>query len=113
LIWQRLNVAGDEPAAQSVGSEERDGGDRYHDVSILIATGLGLGRWRGTQPAAKVSMISMRAPQHGQGYGGLSSVATPSVGSCRIVVGAGAAAAINSRVCASFSALVRQLANRP
>src|ERR1700730_8812081 len=31
-----------------------------------IATGLALGRWRGRQPAAKASMISMRAPQHGQ-----------------------------------------------
>src|SRR4029077_20679943 len=69
-IWQRLNVAGDEPAAQSVGSEEGDGGDRYHDISILIATGLGLGRWRGTQPAAKVSMISCERRNMGRDTAG-------------------------------------------
>jgi hypothetical protein len=36
-------------------------------VSILIASCLMVGRWRGTQPAANVSMITMREPQHGQG----------------------------------------------
>jgi hypothetical protein len=58
-----------EPAGQLIGSDERDGGDRHHEVSILIASCLMVGRWRGTQPAANVSMITMREPQHGQGCG--------------------------------------------
>jgi transposase len=36
-----------------IGSNERDG-DRHHDVSILIASCLMVGRWRGTHPAANV-----------------------------------------------------------
>ena len=60
-----------EAAGQLIGSNERDG-DRHHDVSILIASCLVVGRWRGTQPAANVSMITMRAPQHGQGCAGCS-----------------------------------------
>jgi hypothetical protein len=52
--------------------DERDGGDRHHEVSILIASCLMVGQWRGTQPAANVSMIAMREPQHGQGCVGCS-----------------------------------------
>ena len=37
-----------------------------HDVSILIAAGM-VGRYRGVAPRAKVSMMSMRPPQQGQG----------------------------------------------
>ena len=41
-----------------------------HDVSILIDVGAGVGRYRGSQPRAKTSMIIMRAPQRGQMQGG-------------------------------------------
>jgi hypothetical protein len=37
-------------------------------VSILIAAG-GVGRYFGSQPRAKVSMMIMRLPQHGHGRG--------------------------------------------
>src|SRR4051812_49821909 len=40
-----------------------------HDVSILIDVGAGVGRYRGSQPRAKTSMIIMRAPQRGQVQG--------------------------------------------
>ena len=40
-----------------------------HEVSILITGGVGVGRCAGSQPRAKVSMMSMRPPQHGQGRG--------------------------------------------
>ena len=40
-----------------------------HDVSIRIAIGAGVGRCLGSQPRSKVSMTSMRPPQHGQGRG--------------------------------------------
>jgi hypothetical protein len=33
-----------EPAGQLIGSDERDGGDRHHEVSILIASCLMVGR---------------------------------------------------------------------
>src|SRR5277367_6790346 len=84
-----------EPAGQLIGSDERDGGDRHHDVSILIASCLMVGRWRGTQPAANVSMITIRAPQHGQGCAGCSIDAAASSLPC--IFAGGAAAAINSR----------------
>ena len=35
-------------------------------MSILIIGPVG--RWRGVEPRAKVSMMTMRPPQHGQGY---------------------------------------------
>jgi hypothetical protein len=38
-------------------------------VSILIATGAGVGRCCGSQPRAKVSLIIMRPPQEGHGRG--------------------------------------------
>jgi hypothetical protein len=38
-------------------------------VSIPIAAGEGVGRWFGSQPGAKVSMMIMRPPQHGHGRG--------------------------------------------
>ena len=83
-----------EAAGQLIGSNERDG-DRHHDVSILIASCLVVGRWRGTQPAANVSMITMRAPQHGQGCAGCSLDAAASSVHC--IFAAGVVAAINSR----------------
>src|SRR4030088_3291462 len=51
---------------------------RHHEVSILIAAG-GVGRYFGSQPRAKVSMMIMRLPQHGHGRGsarGCSSAAS-------------------------------------
>ena len=56
---------------------------RHHDVSILIAAG-GVGRYFGSQPRAKVSMMIMRLPQHGHGRGsarGCSSAASGVSGS--------------------------------
>jgi hypothetical protein len=56
---------------------------RHHEVSILIAIG-GAGRYRGSQPRAKVSMMIMRLPQRGHGRGsarGCSSAA-PGVSGC-------------------------------
>ncbi len=41
---------------------------RHHEVSILIAAG-GVGRYFGSQPHAKVSMMIMRLPQYGNGRG--------------------------------------------
>ena len=44
---------------------------RDHEVSILTIGGLAFGRYLGSylgsQPDAKVSMMSMRPPQQGQG----------------------------------------------
>jgi hypothetical protein len=79
--------------------------------SILIASCLTVGRWRGTQPAANVSMITMRAPQHGQGCADCSLDAAASSVHC--IFAAGVVAAINLRARASVSALMRQLASRP
>jgi hypothetical protein len=39
-----------------------------HDVSILMAAVGAVGRYRGALPRSKVSMMSMRPPQQGQGY---------------------------------------------
>jgi hypothetical protein len=36
----------------------------YLSINSLAGHGI---RWRGTQPAANVSMITMREPQHGRG----------------------------------------------
>src|SRR5260370_20612391 len=41
---------------------------RHHEVSILVAAG-GVGRYFGSQPRAKVSMMIMRLPQYGHGRG--------------------------------------------
>ena len=38
-------------------------------MSILIGVGAGAGRYRGSQPRAKTSMMIMRAPQRGQVQG--------------------------------------------
>ena len=40
---------------------------RDHEVSILIRSGDAAGRWRGEEPRSKVSMMTMRPPQHGHG----------------------------------------------
>jgi hypothetical protein len=41
----------------------------HHEVSRLIF-GSGVGRWFGCWPRMKVSMMRIRAPQHGQGWSG-------------------------------------------
>ena len=50
---------------------------RRHEVSILIVTGVGVGRYLGSQPRSRVSMMIMRPPQQGHGRGKIccSSVA--------------------------------------
>jgi hypothetical protein len=50
-------------------AEKRGGveGVHAHEVSIVIVTRGVVGRWRGWQPASKVSMMIMRPPQQGQG----------------------------------------------
>jgi hypothetical protein len=77
VIGPSVVVAGCEPAARSVGSEEQDRVDHHHDVSILIATGTGVGLLRGVEPAWNISMMTMRPPQHGQGWIGLSIASVP------------------------------------
>jgi hypothetical protein len=75
-IWVSLIATGRGPARWEIGSalSESKGGD--HEVSILMTTVVADGRWCGWQPGAKVSMMSMRPPQHGQGC---ELVATSSV----------------------------------
>jgi hypothetical protein len=48
-----------------------------HEESILIVTGVGVGRYFGSQRRSKVSMMIMRPPQQGHGRGRMccSSVA--------------------------------------
>jgi len=52
--------------ARTIGILNR-GGERDHDVSILIAVG-GDGLYCGVEPRLKVSMMFMRPPQHGHGW---------------------------------------------
>ena len=66
---QALASAGPEPASCNGGIASSMSVARHHEVSILIAGMVGAGRYLGSQPAAKVSMMSMRPPQHGQGCG--------------------------------------------
>ena len=51
------------------GAAVMDRWRRLHEVSILIATGAGVGWCFGSQPRAKVSMMNIRPPQHGHGRG--------------------------------------------
>src|SRR5947207_870387 len=100
-------VAGWEPAARSVGSEEQDRADHHHDVSIRTAVGL----LRGLEPASNVSMMTIGEPQHGQGWIGLSAASVPAGARSWFVGGrdccTGVASSISSRARASVSALVR------
>ena len=77
-------AAGPRPAPCEVVSLSSQHSDRGHDVSILMATVDDDGWWRGWQLRAKVSMMIMRLPQHGQGWervgGSLGSVASASAG---------------------------------
>src|SRR6478735_6936170 len=79
---------------------------RHHDVSILIAAG-GAGRYFGSQPRAKVSMMIMRLPRHGHGRGrawGCSSAASGVSGSF-----GRAGRASSWRACAMFPGRARAL----
>ena len=46
-------------------------------MSILIATVGAVGLLRGARPASNSSMMTMRPPQHGPGWSGLSVVSVP------------------------------------
>jgi len=63
-IGPSSSVAGRWPARKARGGV---GGVQVHEVSTLITTRGVVGRWRGWQPASKVSMMIMRPPQQGQG----------------------------------------------
>jgi hypothetical protein len=60
-------MAGEEPASRNGCITSSMSLARRHEVSILIAGMVGPGRDLGSHPGAKVSMMSMRLPQHGQG----------------------------------------------
>jgi hypothetical protein len=85
-------------------------------VSILIAVSITVGLLRGAQPASNVSMMTMRPPQHGQGWIGLS-VASVLAGASSGFVDrggcGGVASLISSRARSIVSALVRLLAKSP
>jgi hypothetical protein len=68
--------------------------------------GVAVGRYRGVEPRSNVSMIIMRPPQHGHGWGGWSVAAALSGARCFWAVCAGFAAAISSRARAMVWALV-------
>jgi len=82
-----------------------------HDVSILMAAVGAVGRYRGALPRWKISMMSMRPPQQGQGYERLDgSLASASSGFSGFVAGGGTPR--SSRARPTFSAR-EPLANRP
>src|SRR6516165_12769178 len=70
-----------------------------HEVSILIS----VGRQPGWQPAAKVSMTIMRAPQHGHGYGSRRGVSGATSG-CFCGWASGGATLRSARTVAMLSA---------
>ena len=113
-------VAGRQPAVQSSSNRVQDRRERRHDVSVLIGATGTLVRLRGVAPASNVSMITIAAPQHGQGCAGFAgsdaALADLAAASASARVGStvtGRAAAISSRARASVSALVRLRASRP
>src|SRR5260370_34401913 len=82
-----------------------------HDVSILMAAVGAVGRYRGALPRSKVSMMSMRPPQQGQGYERLDdSPVSVSAGVSGFVACGGTTR--SSRARPPFSAR-EPLANRP
>ena len=74
-----------------------------HDVSILMMAGVVAGLAFGWQPRAKVSMMSMRPPQHGQGRASIGG-ATCSAVAGSSGVASGLARFSNARALATFSA---------
>ena len=77
VIGPSAVVAGWEPAARSVGSEEQDRADHHHDVSIRTAVVGAVDLLRGVEPASNISMMTIGEPQHGQGWIGLSIASVP------------------------------------
>ena len=61
---------------------------RGHEVSILIASGAGVGRWLGSQPRVKLSMMIIRPPQQGHGRGSMRGWSASGVASVsRVALG--------------------------
>src|SRR5262249_6094794 len=79
-----------------------------HDVSILI--GVGAGQEVGWVPSAKVSMMSMRPPQRGQGQGNTRGSSAGGLSSSACVKGGGTVESASAR--AMLSARL-PLANSP
>ena len=66
-IGASAGMAGREPTSCNGGIASSMSLARRHEVSILIGGMFGAGRYLGSEPGAKVSMMSMRPPQQGQG----------------------------------------------
>src|SRR5437773_2365594 len=66
-VGASARMAGREAASCNGGIASSMSLARHYEVSILIGGMVGGGRYLGSQPGAKVSMMSMRPPQHGQG----------------------------------------------
>src|SRR5882762_1223743 len=86
VTWQRhicTSVAvADRGPARKNGILNLRGGERDHDVSILITIGGG-GLYCGVEPRLKVSMMFMRPPQYGHGRVGCRGT----IGRLRLVRG--------------------------
>src|SRR5438105_1964949 len=96
-------AAGPGPAKQ-IGTVTADDAGRAHEVSILMAAGIGVGLCRGSSPALNTSMMRMAEPQHGHGLLGVAGSAVASSG-------AGGAVSSSLRASARLSAFT-PLANR-
>src|SRR5258708_3197828 len=98
LTWQRHICTsaggGDRGPARKKGILNLWGGERDHDVSILITVGGG-GLYWGVEPQLKVSMMFMRPPQYGHGWVAWSVAGAPSGAGCVGAAWAGVAAAIS------------------
>ena len=98
VTWARGIVAGLGPARLN-GEMATLTGCLAHDVSILP----GIGRQRGSQPGAKVSITIMRPPQREQGQGRVRGVSV-AISGCSCVSAAGGATLRSARAVAMFSA---------
>ena len=68
-IRASASMADRTPAASQGSVSVGEQCDGHHEVSILSIGGVAFGRYLGSQPGAKVSMMTMRPPQQGQGRG--------------------------------------------
>ena len=68
-IGASASITGGAPAASQGKVSMGEPFARHHEVSIRTIGGFALGLYLGSQPGAKVSIISMRPPQQGQGRG--------------------------------------------
>jgi hypothetical protein len=66
-IGASASIAGGAPAASQGRVSTGEPFARHHEVSILTIGGVAFGLYFGSRPGAKVSTISMRPPQEGQG----------------------------------------------